>query len=392
MILLLLGGFFFLTVKNTLGLDRSDREARSAASLDIGPQKPLLHPPSVVRAIYLTGWSAGDAAKISYVLHLARENAVNAVVIDIKDYSGHVSYDVPDPEVAQYHAAEGRIQKINSLLKELHDAGIYVIGRITVFQDPVLAHARPAMAVHNGAKMTSTSSEAFASTASLWHDEGGLNWMDPASRGVWKYVAAIAKNAAQRGFDEVNFDYVRFPSGGNLDAAQYPSWNKTTPRSVVIEDFFKYLRDALPHVKISADLFGFTTFRKDDLGIGQLIEDAFPYFDYIAPMVYPSHYSAGFLEYKKPASYPYEVVSYSLKAAEARRETLMNATSTRVSGAPIAKLRPWLQDFELGGVPYDAAMVTQEIQATKDSLSKDYVGFMMWSPTNVYTEAALLIK
>ncbi len=399
--LLLVGGFFFLTIKNSLGIIRSGLDTVSIASsspatgsaksvllTDIGPQKPLPNPPSVIRAIYLTSWSAGTKEKIAYALDLARKGAINAVVIDIKDYSGHLAYDIPDSQVAQYHAAENRIPRINSLLKQLHDAGIYVIGRITVFQDPILAHARPDMAVHDGTKMVSTSSAAFADAASLWHDEGGLNWMDPASRGVWEYVAAIAKDAVGRGFDEVNFDYVRFPSGGSLGTAKYPSWDQKTPRHVVLKNFFEYMRNELRGAKISADLFGFTTFRKDDLGIGQEIEDAFPYFDYLAPMVYPSHYGVGFLGYKNPASYPYEVITYSLKAAEARRETLLNATSTRVSGTSIAKLRPWLQDFELDGVSYDAAMIEKEIQATKDSLPKDYAGFMMWSPTNVYTEAA----
>lgn len=388
--LLVLGGFLFLTVKNSTGIIPPEpHDPTAQLSTDIEPQKPLPNPPFVIRAVYLTSWSGGNKKRIDYVLDLAREGAINAVVIDIKDYSGHLAYRVENPEVAKYRAFENRIPKINALLKTLHDAGIYAIGRITVFQDPILAHARPDLAIHDLTKMNSTSSEAFGSIDSLWQDEKRLNWMDPAAKGVWEYNAAIARDAAERGFDELNFDYIRFPSGGNLDAAIFPFWNENASRRAPIRDFFGYLRDVLPNVKLSADIFGFAAIRNDDLGIGQKIEDAFPYFDYLSPMVYPSHYGDGFLGYENPAIYPYEVISDSLKKMNERRATLVSATSTQFTGS-IAKIRPWLQDFELNGIPYDAAMVGKEIQATKDSLQNDYVGFMLWSPTNVYTKEALL--
>ncbi len=396
-LLLVLGGFLFLTVKNSVGIVSPDPtvqlpEGVTAASnkpADIGPQRPLPNPPSVIRAVYLTSWSGGSKSRVQYVLDLAHEGAINAVVVDIKDYSGYLAYEMANPEVAKYRTFENRIPKINTLLKTLHDAGIYVIGRITVFQDPMFAHARPDLAVHDIAKMNSTSSDAFRSADSLWQDEKKLNWMDPAAKGVWEYDAAIARDAAERGFDEINFDYVRFPSGGNLDAAIFPFWDEKTPRHEIIRDFFRYLRSALPNVKLSADLFGFAAIRKDDLGIGQEIEDAFPYFDYLAPMVYPSHYSSGFNGFTNPAAHPYEVILYSLKEMDARRMALLSATSTQPLKS-VAKIRPWLQDFDLNGVPYDAAMVGKEIQATKDSLQNDYAGFMLWSPTNIYTTDALL--
>ena len=323
------------------------------------------------------------------MLELAREGAINAVVVDIKDYSGYLSYEAADPEVTKYRTFENRIPRVNMLLKTLHDAGIYVIGRVTVFQDPVFAKVRPDLAIHDLTKINSTSSESFGSADSLWQDEKKLNWMDPAAKGVWEYNAAIARDAAARGFDEVNFDYVRFPSGGNLDAAIFPFWDQNTARYGMLRNFFKYLRNTLPNVKLSADLFGFAAIRKDDLGIGQRIEDAFPYFDYLAPMVYPSHYDPGFNGFANPAAHPYKVITYSLKEMDARRAALLSATSTESSGS-IAKIRPWLQDFDLNGVPYDAAMIGREIQATKDSLPNDYAGFMLWSPTNVYTKDALL--
>ncbi len=167
-------------------------------------------------------------------------------------------------------------------------------------------------------------------------------------------------------------------------------------------EFFKYLRQELSDVKISADLFGLSTIINDDLGIGQVIEDAFLYFDYISPMVYPSHYQTKFLGYKNPAQYPYEVIKYSMDNAIARLITYnlqLTTTSTAtiptgssvVSRQSLVKLRPWLQDFDLGA-DYNAEMVKKEIQAVYDSTSStpQFInGWMLWSPSNVYTSGAL---
>ncbi len=182
----------------------------------------------------------------------------------------------------------------------------------------------------------------------------------------------------------------------------FPFWNGQTPKHKIILEFFKYLRQELPDVKISADLFGLTTIINDDLGIGQVIEDAFLYFDYISPMVYPSHYQTKFLGYKNPAQYPYEVIKYSMDNAIARLITYnlqLTTTSTAtiptgssvVSRQSLVKLRPWLQDFDLGA-DYNAEMVKKEIQAVYDSTSStpQFInGWMLWSPSNVYTSGAL---
>jgi len=182
----------------------------------------------------------------------------------------------------------------------------------------------------------------------------------------------------------------------------------------VITSYFKFLRDQFPTQKISADLFGLATVNNDDLGIGQVIQNAYKYFDYISPMVYPSHYANGFLGYKKPASYPYQVIAYSLEHAVAKLVAMGNTNSTAAvasgtaSGTapviknspfnlgyvPNSKLRPWLQDFDLNGVPYTAAMVRQEKQAVYDVLntatsSKYYGGWLLWDAANTYTAGAL---
>lgn len=351
---------------------------------DLPPQSPLPNPPEAIKALYVSAWVAGTPSRVNAIINLVKRTEINAVVIDVKDYSGYVSYLMDVPEVKEAEAdREPRIARPNALLKALHDNGIYAIARITVFQDSVLAKAHPEWALKNSA------------TNKPWVDRKGLAWMDPAGRGTWDYHIAIAKDALARGFDEVNFDYIRFPSDGDLSTALYPFWDQHTSRASTIRKFFAYLREHLPGAKISADLFGLVTVNRDDLGIGQVLEDGYRYFDYVYPMVYPSHYASGFIGYKNPGQHPYEVIKYSLDYARERRSALVRGT-TSTPGIPseqLGKLRPWIQDFDLGAV-YTAAMIQQEFQATYDSLrnvssSDAYAGWAVWDPANTYTEAAL---
>ncbi len=357
---------------------------------DIENQKPLKNPPQEIKAVYMTSWSASSEKKIDYFIELIKDTELNAIVLDIKDFSGYITYDIKFSDVEKYKAKQIRTPKINSLIKRFHDENIYVIARITVFQDPILAKARPDLAIHS--KMG----------GGLWLDHKGLGWMDPASKEVWDYNIAIAKDAKDRGFDELNFDYIRFASDGNLYDMKFLVWDEKMPKHEVIRNFFKYLREQLPDVKISADIFGMTTINNDDLGIGQIIEDAYENFDYVSPMIYPSHYAKMFLGYKNPADYPYEVIKYSMDKAIERLKIydlrLKNATSTEIFKSYDLnlkpKLRPWLQDFDLGA-DYDAKKVREQIQAVYDSASstpKLINGWMLWNASNVYTKEALNLE
>ncbi|MEK7554913.1 MAG: putative glycoside hydrolase [Patescibacteria group bacterium] len=349
--------------------------------LDDDPSEPLANPPAMVKAVYATSWSAGNRSKMDYLMKLIQETELNAIVIDIKDYTGYVAYRTALTLPKEYNAVELRISKLNALLGRLHHEGIYVIARVSVFQDIRLALARPDLAI--------TSS----STGAVWKDRKGLTWMDPASREVWEYNTAIAREAFERGFDEVNFDYIRFPSDGNLLDLKYPVWDGK-PGAKVLGEFWSYLRSELPDRNISADLFGLTTIDPGDLGIGQRLAVAIPHFDYIAPMVYPSHYAPGVFGFAKPADHPYEVVSRSLEGAIGQiksYERTYGTTTPEVPPLHTAKLRPWLQDFDLGAV-YDAPKVQDQIRAVMEiaSSSPEYIsGWMLWSPTNVYTREAL---
>lgn len=349
------------------------------------PGDKLANPPEEVKAIYLTGWSAGSSKKVQSSIDLIKRTELNAVVIDIKDYSGLVSYYMDIPLVKESGAdKEIRIPNPGDMIKKFHEAGIYVIGRITVFQDPILAKARPEWAMKN------------KTTGKTWTDNKGLAWLDPAGSGTWDYIISIARDASNRGFDEINFDYVRFASDGSLSNISYPYWDEKTPRHKVINSFFEYLRKNLADMKISADLFGLATINNDDLGIGQVIEDAYKNFDYVAPMIYPSHYASGFIGLKNPAEHPYEVMKYSLDKALGKWLKLAEGSSSTpaIPKEKLGKLRPWIQDFNMGA-KYDGAMIKKEFQAVYDSLlnsttSYAYSGWLIWDPSNTYTESALV--
>ncbi|TSC66851.1 MAG: hypothetical protein G01um101472_622 [Parcubacteria group bacterium Gr01-1014_72] len=209
----------------------------------------------------------------------------------------------------------------------------------------------------------------------VWKDYKGVQWLDAGNHEVWEYIVRLAKESYTRGFDELNFDYIRFPSDGNMNDIFYPM-SEGRVKAEVIREFFSYLRESLAGTSaiLSADLFGMTTTNKDDLNIGQILEYALPYFDYISPMVYPSHYPATFLGFANPAANPYEVVKYSMDEAYRRAST-----------TPL-KLRPWLQDFDIGA-DYDAEKVRAQMKAVYDA---GLTSWMLWAPSNRYTKDALL--
>ena len=339
--------------------------------------------PGEFRAIYLSSWSAATESRIEGVIGLEREGLINAVVIDIKDATGRVAFNTTVPQAEASGARQPIITDIGGLVRRLQSEGLYVIARIVVFVDPIMAEARPDIAVHSREKLAD--SGGALSRGTLWRDNRGLAWMDPAASAVWEYNAAIAADALGRGFNEVNFDYVRFPSGGELGDMVFPAWRGQGPKRLAIRAFFAYLRRELTPGVISVDLFGLATVSRDDLGVGQVIEDAFPYFDYICPMVYPSLYASGFAGAANPAERPYEVVYRSLRSAAVRLAAQDEAIRSKV------RIRPWLQDFNLGA-KYTPEMVVAQIRAARDTLGDGYVGFALWNPRNVYQTEALRLS
>jgi len=390
---------FSVTVINThkeilaaISLDNLAADLSNALHPEI-PAKPLENPPSIIKSIYVTGWSAGSKGYLGYLSNLFKTTQINAVTIDVKDASGIVSYRTGAPLAKQYKAYFPEISNIDTLINALHAQGIYVIGRIAVFEDMTLAQQRPDLAIYDTSKTQDKSKPV------QWQTNHGLLWLDPASSEVWNYNIAIAQDALNHGFDEINFDYVRFPSDGNSQTMGFPVWDLKTPRHVVIRNFFGALRSSLPNATLSADLFGQTTTNTDDMGIGQVFEDSLSTFNYVSPMVYPSHYANGFLGYSNPADHPYDIVRYAIDSAVTREKAheQLAAKSTANSAiqqtnqppALFAKIRPWLQDFNLGAY-YTGPMVRQEITATAEATGNDFSGYMLWNPSNFYTTEAIL--
>ena len=342
-------------------------EYSSGDNGDISKKNVVHHikTPNEVRGIYMTSWVASTESIRNGLIKIADETEVNSIIVDIKDYTGKVAFLMDNSKVKEFNSSENRIKDIKDFIKELHDKNIYVIGRIAVFQDPFLSKTRPDLYVKK------------SDGVNLWKDYKGAMWLDPCSKEAWDYIIAIAKESEAVGFDELNFDYIRFPSDGNMKDIKYTYCNTALSKAELLETFFYSLKNELRELSIplSADLFGMTATNYDDLNIGQVLERAEPYFDFISPMVYPSHYPKNYNGFANPAEKPYEVIKLAMDTASKR---LVVASSSPL------KLRPWLQDFNMGA-NYGSVMIRKEKQAVYDAGLNSW---LMWSPSNRYTVGA----
>jgi hypothetical protein len=365
--------------------------------------------PLPTKTIYMTSCVAGTPAFREKLVRLIDETEINSVIIDIKDYSGTISFPAEsDGWKSAWESARCGTHDMKEFIATLHKKNIFVIGRITVFQDPFYTKIRPDLAVRS------------KDGSRVWKDGKGLSFIDVAAVPYWDHIIALSKDAYNIGFDELNFDYVRYPSDGNMSDISFPlsaASKYGNDKQANLEAFFKYLNEKLDDEKLfadvrhentgrasstpwtSADLFGMTTTNYDDLSIGQVQERAVPYFDFVAPMVYPSHYPKSFLGLGNPNDYPYKVVYHAMKSGVDRLKSsttpMQGFLHTRIGTSTPAvykkptqdgsKLRTWIQDFDYGG-DYDAADVRAQIQASVDAGVESW---MIWAPSNIYTRGAL---
>jgi len=346
--------------------------------------------PESVRGIYMTQCAAGTPSFRKDFLKMLDETALNAIVIDIRDYSGKIAFPTENPVLKEMVSDECGARDMKEWVQLLHDHDVYVIGRITVFQNPAYTKLHPEQAVQKKG-------------GGIWKDKNGLAFVDVGAKEYWSTVVELSKESYALGFDELNFDYIRFPSDGDMKAAVY-SFGAGKSKAEALEEFFKYLHDNLKSENpqgdaswvpmMSADLFGYVTVHDDDLGIGQILERALPYFDYIDPMVYPSHYNSGFAGLKNVNSDTYKVVAVSMNTAVARTTatTTRNAFLGAVAIAstspqlyekksyPASAMRPWLQSFDYP-VEYTPAMVASQIKANEDA---GLTSYLFWDAANRY--------
>ncbi len=346
--------------------------------------------PDAVKAIYMTACVAGTPSFRQQLVNLADETEINSIVIDVKDFSGTISFDLDNPDMIGVGGNGCRVRDMKEFVATLHEKDIYVIGRVTVFQDPFYTKARPDLAVKK------------ESNGAVWEDYKGISFIEVGAKDYWDYVLTLAKESHAVGFDEINFDYVRFPSDGNMKDTYFPfsedtiNNNPDDGKAIVLEKFFQYLKKDIDEYNedqeykliTSADLFGMVTTNTDDLNIGQVLERSLPYFDFIAPMVYPSHYPPHFNGWADPNTVPYELIHFVMSEGAKRADALANATTTPAEvrdHVSSDQLRPWLQDFDYGG-NYDIAEVKAQIKGTYDA---GLDSWMLWASSNRYTRGAL---
>jgi hypothetical protein len=320
--------------------------------------------PFAPKAVYLSFYGIGDRGLRESALQLIDSTELNALVIDVKGDRGLISYRSGIPLAAQVGAQVMiTVKDIDGLLKSLREKGIYTIARIVVFKDDPLASARPDLAV----KLPS---------GAIWRDREGLAWVDPFKKDTWDYNIAIAVEAAQRGFDEIQFDYLRFPDAHGL---VFSMANEEENRVRAIANFLEAARRKLTpfNVFLAADLFGYVCWNFDDTGIGQTLDAVAPHLDYLSPMLYPSGFHVGIPGCSDPVAHPYEIVYRSLIRAKER------------TGLPPVRFRPWLQafrDYAFDRRPFAGREVTQQIRAAEDFGAN---GWMLWNPQNEYSADGL---
>jgi hypothetical protein len=297
----------------------------------------------------------------------ASSSGLNAFVIDLKTDDGTLAFIPRDPALQARVPDSPVIRDLDSLLLRLRDRGLYRIARIAVMRDKVFGDLHPDIVLRNP-------------DGGVWHDNTGMVWVDPAAPKVAEYALALAREAYARGFDEIQFDYVRFASDGRLSAIRYPVYDSQQAKAEVMRDFFEAVGGTLraENIPVSFDLFGLACCAADDLNIGQRLADVYPSADFYSLMAYPSHYANGFEGLANPAKHPYEVVKRTLD----RSFEMLRLSHPDIDEAKArSQSRPWIQDFDIGAV-YDAPEVKAQIKAARAAGAG---GWLIWNARNVYT-------
>jgi hypothetical protein len=304
--------------------------------------------PFIVKGVRVYASVAGSPTAYNNLLDMIDGTAVNTLVFDTKSEGGEVLYDSQVPD-AQATGAVINAYDVHQVLAAAKERGLHTITRIVTFQDNYWAPAHPEQAAHNTA------------TGGVWTNYNGVAWLDPTDRASWEYPIALGVEACHLGFDEVQFDYVRFPSDGDISVLGYDEPVDADTRVQTVAAFLAEARDRL-HAEgcvVSADVFAIVLSVNDDEGIGQRVQEVSASVDAISPMIYPSHYSNGWLGFDSPNDHPSEVVSQAL--------------STGMPKLQGGLLRPWLQAFY-----YDGDQIAEEIaQAESRGL-----GWMLWNATS----------
>jgi len=315
------------------------------------------------KALYLSVYGVGSAQLRGDALQLIAETELNALVIDVKGDRGLVPHPSAALAAAGLPQALVTVRDMPALLRDLHERGLYLIARLVTFKDDPYAAAHPAWAVHDA-------------HGNVWKDREGLAWIDPVRREAWERTLALAEEAALMGFDEIQFDYLRFPDATGLVFAEPDTEER---RVAAITGFLDAARERLSRhgVFIAADVFGYVAWNSSDTHIGQQLEAIAAHVDYLSPMLYPSGFSFGIPGHRDPVAAPYEIVEHSLRRAVER------------TGLPGVRFRPWLQafrDYAFDRRAFGEREIRLQIDAA-EAVGTD--GWMLWNAGNRYGEGGL---
>ncbi|PZE20968.1 putative glycoside hydrolase [Paenibacillus xerothermodurans] len=326
-------------------------------------QDPQKEAPKV-KGVYVTAHSAAGA-RMTNLLKLMDDTELNSMVIDIKDDWGYITYPTGNPQLEALGTTKQVISDLPQLMSTLQEHEVYPIARIVVFKDTVLAKQRPELSFVNA-------------DGSVWNN-GKDSFVNPYNKEVWDYNIEVAKEAAKAGFKEIQFDYVRFPEGfeKRADALQY--YKDDRSRIDAVAEFVKYAREQLTPmgVRMSVDIFGYAASVPAAYGIGQDFQKISQNVDVICPMVYPSHYSAGWFGVNVPDAAPYVTINGAMQHTHKKLEPIGDLK-------PV--IRPWLQDFTAswvkGSIKYGKHEIEEQIRGLKDNGIDE---FLLWNAVNTYT-------
>ena len=332
--------------------------------------------PVKVKGIYISGYMAGSEG-FQAILDKIEGTEINAVVIDVKNDDGRITFAMDGaPTVKEIGAEKKYIQDMPAMMAQLKAKGIYTIARVVAFRDPYLAEQKPEWSLKN-------------KDGSLHRDNKGLAWVNPYRTEVWDYLVEVGVAASRAGFDEVQFDYIRFATDSSMKQVVFDE-DETEGRSKtdIITEFIQYAYGKLSarNIMVSADVFGtIIGSNVDAQAVGQVYSDMANHLDYICPMIYPSHYGDGNFGIDHPDTEPYKTIRAALKLSKSDLE------KTRGEAGNQAVVRPWLQDFTASyldhHIPYGKKEVREQIQAVYDA---GYDEWILWSASNRYTWDALL--
>lgn len=326
--------------------------------------------PVKVKGIYVTGAMAGSEG-MDDLIRLVEETELNAMVIDIKNDSGEITYKMDLDIAKEIGATVGYVRDMEGMVKKLKEKDVYLIARVVAFKDPILAEKKPEYCLRK-------------KDGTIFRDKDGLAWVNPYKKEIWEYLIAVSKKAIELGFDEVQFDYIRFSTDSGMKSVTFGQEAKGVTRQEVINGFTAYAYEQLMPLGafVSADVYGSIITNDLDVGtLGQDYGEMASCLDYICPMIYPSHYSDGVYNIDYPDTQPYELILNALGDSVA----LLKESK----GQHQAVVRPWLQDFTAtwlaNHITYDKEQIQDQIRAVKDA---GYEEWILWNSKNRYTESA----